>query len=199
MGGVQVRDEALGVAFALDVRFADAGFPRDDELPTAHFIASEPGEGRIAALAVVTVRADPLPAEEWLAQQVARARASFAEWSPEAHEMLVAPGPASLAGRPAVHVRYRLTGDQPEDQMPDRDAEARGHAPMPDAGSIPASLVEHWTVLVEERRWLLAMELMVQPPAWWEDDGDALELPFRTLELLPPGPHGRDWSEARRA
>lgn len=36
----------------------------------------------------------------------------------------------------------------------------------------------------EERRWLLALELMVQPPERWEQERDALELPFRTLELL---------------
>jgi hypothetical protein len=104
---------------------------------------------------------------------VARARASFGEWSPEAHEMLVAPEAASLAGRPAVHVRYRLLGAGPEDE-----------APVPDAEPAPASLVEHWTVLVEERHWLLAMELMVQPPEWWDAERDALELPFRSLELI---------------
>ena len=127
-----------------------------------------PGQGWIAALAVVTVRAEPLPPEEWLAGQLARARASFAEWSPEAHEMLVAPEAAALAGRPAIHVRYRLLGGGPEDE-----------APAPDAGPVPASFVEHWTVLVEERSWLLAMELMVQPPERWEQERDELELPFR--------------------
>lgn len=94
--------------------------------------------------------------------------------------MLVAPAAASLAGRPAIHVRYRLIGGETGDQAPGLD---------PEAGPVPASLVEHWTVLVEERRWLLAMELMVQPPAWWDDERDALELPFRTLELMrPAGP-----------
>ena len=87
--------------------------------------------------------------------------------------MLVAPEAASLAGRPAVHVRYRLLGGGPEDE-----------APAPDAGPAPASLVEHWTVLVEERGWLLAMELMVQPPERWEQERDELELPFRSLELI---------------
>ncbi len=168
------RDEGLGVTLELDERFADVGFARDAELPTAHFIASVPGEGWIAALAIVTVRAEPLPAEEWLAGRLARARASFAEWSQEAHEMLVAPEAASLAGRPAIHVRYRLlAGVPPQDETP-----------VPDGSSVPASLVEHWTLLVEERRWLLAMELMVQPPEWWDDERDALELPFRSLELL---------------
>jgi hypothetical protein len=167
------RSEALGVAFAIDERFADVGFEVDPELPTAHFIASAPGEGWIAALAVVTVRSEPLPAEEWLAGQLARARASFGEWSPEAHEMLLAPEPAELAGRPAVHVRYRLLGSGAEDQ-----------APAPEAGPVPASLVEHWTVLVEERGWLLALELMVQPPERWEQECDELELPFRTLGLI---------------
>jgi hypothetical protein len=168
-----VRDETLGVAFELDERFADVGFARDEDYPTAHYIASAPGEGWIAALAVVTVRSEPLPEDEWLAQQVSRARASFGEWSPEAHEMLVAPEAASLAGRPAVHIRYRLIGNQPENQAPD-----------PDAGPVPASLVEHWTVLVEERGWLLALELMVQPPERWDERRDELELPFRTLELI---------------
>jgi hypothetical protein len=177
-----IRDEALGVGFTLDERFADVGFGRDEELPTAHFIASEPGEGRIAALAIVSVRAEPLPAEEWLAQQVARARASFAEWSPEAHEMLVAPEPAELAGRPAVHVRYRLLPVEAADASPAGGDPA--DSPAADAGPAPASLVEHWTVLVEERRWLLALELMVQPPAWWDEEREALELPFRSLELI---------------
>src|SRR5512133_2858999 len=108
MGSISLRDEGLGVAFELDERFVDAGFGRDEELPSSHLIASEPHEGRIAALAVVTVRTDLLEPEAWLARQVARARASFAQWSPEAHEMLVAPGPASLAGRPAVPARHRL-------------------------------------------------------------------------------------------
>ena len=39
-------------------------------------------------------------------------------------------------------------------------------------------------MLVGERRWLLAMELMVQPPEWWDEERDALELPFRSLELI---------------
>jgi hypothetical protein len=167
-----VQDAALGVRFELDERFADVGFARDEDLPTAHFIASVPGEGWIAALAIVTVHAEPLPPEEWLAGQLARARASFGEWSPQAHEMLVAPEAASLAGRPAIHVRYRLLG------------EAEGVAPVPDTGPVPASLVEHWTVLVEERRRLLALELMVQPPELWDAEREALELPLRSLELL---------------
>ena len=87
--------------------------------------------------------------------------------------MLVAPEAASLAGRPAVHVRYRLLGGGSEDGPP-----------VPDAVPVPASLVEHWTVLVEERRWLLAIELMVQPPEWWDAERDELELPFRSLELF---------------
>ena len=168
----EVRDESLGVAFAIDERFADVGSEVEPQLPTAHFIASVPGEGWIAALAVVTVRAEPLPPDEWLAGQLARARASFGDWSPEAHEMLVAPEAAALAGRPAIHVRYRLLGG------------AEDEAPVSDAGPVPASLVEHWTVLVEERGWLLAMELMVQPPERWEQERDELELPFRSLELI---------------
>ena len=94
------RDEAMGLAFTIDERFADVGFARDEELPTAHFIASVSGEGWIAALAIVTVRAEPLPPEEWLAAQLSRARASFGEWSPEAHEMLVAPE-AAVARAPS--------------------------------------------------------------------------------------------------
>jgi hypothetical protein len=43
MSARTVRDEALGLAFAVDERFADAGFARNEELPTAHYIASEPG------------------------------------------------------------------------------------------------------------------------------------------------------------
>jgi hypothetical protein len=168
-----VHDAAIGVRFELAGRFADVGFARDETLPSAHYIASVPGEGRIAALAVVTVRAEPLPPDEWLVGQLKRARASFGEWSPEAYEMLVAPEAAALAGHPAIHVRYRLLGGGPEDE-----------APVPDAGPVPASLVEHWTVLVEERRWLLALELMVQPPEWWEQERDELELPFRSLELI---------------
>ena len=167
------RDEAIGVAFTIDERFLDVGFAADQELPSAHLLASEPAEGWIAALAIVTVRAEPLPAAEWLEVHLARARASFGSWSPEAHEMLVAPEAASLAGRPAIHVRYRLLGIDPQDE-----------APAADAGPVPSSLVEHWTVLVEERRWLLAMELMVQPPERWDAEREALELPFRTLELV---------------
>jgi hypothetical protein len=180
MGSRSVRDEALGAAFELDERFVDAGFPRDEEFPTAHFIASEPGEGRIAALALVAVDAEPLTTEEWLAVHLARTRASFAEWSPDVHEMLVAPGPASLAGRPAVHVRYRLlprdAADVPAPEVED--------GPAPDAGSVPSSLVEHWTLLAEERRRLLVVEMMVQPPAWWDEEREQLELPFRTLALI---------------
>ena len=86
--------------------------------------------------------------------------------------MLVAPEAASLAGRPAIHVRYRL---RPVESPTRR---------TPDAGPVPASFVEHWTVLIAERRWLLAMELLVQPPEWWDVERDALELPFRTLELI---------------
>jgi hypothetical protein len=76
-----------------------------------------------------------------------------------------------VAGRPAVYVRYRLTGLSPE-----------GGAA--DAGPVPSSLVEHWIALVAERRWLLVMELMVQPPERWDHEREALELPFRTLELI---------------
>ena len=94
-----VRDEALGVAFSLDERFVDAGFASDEESPSAHFIASGPADGRIAALALVSVASEPAPEEEWLARQLTRARASFATWSPDAHEMLVAPEAATLAGR----------------------------------------------------------------------------------------------------
>ena len=70
-----------------------------------------------------------------------------------------------------MHVRYRLARLAPE-----------GGAA--DAGPVPPSLVEHWTVLVAERRWVLAMELMVQPPERRDHEREALELPFRTLELI---------------
>jgi hypothetical protein len=167
------RDEALGVALTIDERFLDVGSASDGESPSAHLLASEPGEGWIAALAIVTVRAEPLPAKEWLELHLSRARASFGAWSPEAHEMLVPPEAAELAGRPAIHVRYRLLGSGHDDA-----------APADDGGLVPASLVEHWTVLVEERRWLLAMELMVQPPERWDAERLTLEFPFRTLELI---------------
>jgi hypothetical protein len=172
----------MGVRFLIDGRFAqmESGVPAQPpdltpspvvELPTAHFIAARPAEGWIAALAIVTVSSEPADGGEWLAGQLARARASFAAWSPEAAEMLVPPEAAELAGRPAVHVRYRLTGLAPE-------------GAAADAGPVPQSLVEHWTVLVVERAWLLAMELMLQPPKLWEDERDMLELPFRTLALF---------------
>ena len=187
-----VRDAVLGLEFEIDPRFArlestqkegagdngesgaSAGDAAQAELPTAHFIAARLAEGWIAALAIVTVASEPAPAQEWLAGQLTRAQASFAQWSPEAADMIVPPEAAELAGRPAVHVRYRLTGLALE------GATAA-------AGPVPPSLVEHWTVLVVERRWLLAMELMVQPPRLWDDERDALELPFRTLRLLQGG------------
>ena len=167
------RDEAIGVAFTIDERFLDVGFAADQALPSAHLLASEPAEGWIAALAIVTVPAEPLPADQWLELQLSRARASFGSWSPEAHEMLVAPVADTLGGRPAIHVRYRLFGGGAEDGLPQDEA-------VP----VPASLVEHWTLLVDERRWLLAMELMVQPAERWDAEQEALELPFRRLELI---------------
>ena len=208
-----VRDSALGVEFEIDPRFARletptgplngesvppggngdgpggnghgpasggaeaAGAAVPPELPAAHFLAAEPAAGGIAALAIVTVAAEPLPPDAWLEQQLLRARASFAQWSPASHEMLVPPEAVELAGRPALHVRFRLTGMDPE-----------GAAAAAEAGSsgdqTPPSLVEHWTVLVAERSWLLAMELMVQPPEWWDEERAALDLPFRTLALV---------------
>ena len=158
----------LGARFEIDARFVDTDpgcVPVEADatrLPTAHFIAARPAEGWIAALALVTVATEPAPAPEWLAGHLARARASFAQWSPEA---------AELAARPAVHVRYRLPGLAPE-----------GGAAA--AGPVPPSLVEHWTALVAERRWLLVMELTVQPPGLWDAEREALELPFRTLALI---------------
>ena len=86
--------------------------------------------------------------------------------------MLAAPEPAELAGRPALHIRYRLLGGGAANALPS------------DAGPVPASLVEHWTVLVEERRRLLALELMVQPSERWDAEREAFELPFRSLELI---------------
>lgn len=167
------RDEALGISVTIEERFLDVGFAADQELPSAHLLASEPADGWIAALAIVTVRAEPLPADEWLELHLARARASFGSWAPEAHEMLVAPEAGTLAGRPAIHVRYRLSGGGAEDEPSQEEA-----------GPVPESLVEHWTVLVAERRWLLTMELMVQPAERWDVEQEALALPFRTLELL---------------
>jgi len=193
-----VRDTALGVEFEIDPRFAriDAGPPggvpgNGDgagggaspaahtalDLPTAHFIAADPGAGWIAALAMVTVASEPGPADEWLAGQLRRARVSFARWSPAAHEMLVAPEAAELAGRPAIHVRYRLTGVEPE-------GTAGGSSAAAGAAVLPASLIENWTVLVAERSWLLALELMVQPPERWDQEREALGAPFRTLSLF---------------
>jgi hypothetical protein len=183
-----VRDAALGVEFEIDPRFTrldpapdegaggngDSGaalYAVPPELPAAHFIASRPSDGWIAALALVTVASEPEPDESWRAGNLARAHASFAQWSAEAAEILVPPEAARLAGRPAVHVRYRLTGAAPE-------GSAAGDGPA------PPSLVEHWTVLVAERRWVLAMELLVQPPELWDDEREALELPFRTLALI---------------
>jgi hypothetical protein len=52
------------------------------------------------------------------------------------------------------------------------------------AAGLPASLIEHWTVLVGERSWLLALELMVQPPERWDQERESLDAPFRTLSIL---------------
>ena len=206
-----VRDSVLGVEFEIDRRFARLETPgatadasstppggnghgpggnghgpaaggaeaaaatAPPELPTAHFIAVDPAAGWIAALAIVTVASEPPSASAWLEQQLLRARASFAQWSPASHEMLVAPETAELAGRPALHVRYSLTGV---------DGEGGDAGVGEVAGDVPASLVEHWTVLVAERSRLLAMELMVQPPGRWDEERAALDLPFRTLALI---------------
>jgi hypothetical protein len=168
-----VRDAALGVEFEIDPRFvrSDAG-PGALDLPTAHFIASDPGAGWIAALAMVTVQSEAAPGDDWLEPQLARARGAFAQWSPASLAMLVPPEAAWLAGRPAVHVRYRLTGGVSDD--------VSGAA----GGEIPPSLVESWTLRVAERDWLLALELMVQPPELWDREREALQLPFRSLELV---------------
>ena len=133
-----------------------------------------PGEGRIAALAIVTVASEPLPggrvarapglAGASLLPESGRRRRTRCWWRPR---RLRSPG-----ARPSTSATG-CSASGPEDE-----------APAPDAGPVPASLVEHWTVLVEERRWLLAMELMVQPPEWWDAERDALELPFRSLELI---------------
>jgi hypothetical protein len=44
--------------------------------------------------------------------------------------------------------------------------------------------VDSWTVRVAERDWLLALELMVQPPELWEREREAFGLPFRSLDLV---------------
>jgi len=151
------------------------------ELPTAHFIAVDPAAGWIAALAIVTVASEPPSASAWLEQQLLRARASFAQWSPASHEMLVPPETAALAGRPALHLRYRLTGVEPEGGF----AAGAGTAESDSSDAqTPPSLVEHWTVLVAERSWLLAMELVLQPPERWEAERAAFDLPFRTLAII---------------
>ena len=179
---VTVRDAALGVEFEIDPRFVrtDAAGPDDDPyaggvpaaLPSAHFIASSPAAGWIAALAIVAVESEAGPGEDWLEPHLARARAAFAAWSPASHAMLVPPEAARLAGRPAAHVRYRLAGGALED--------ASGAF----AGETPPTLVDSWTVRVAERDWLLALELMVQPPEHWEREREAFELPFRSLDLV---------------
>jgi hypothetical protein len=166
-----VRDRALGVEFEIDPRFVrtDTG-PGEHDLPSAHFIASDPAAGWIAALAMVAVESEADPGDEWLEPHLARARASFARWSPASLALLVSPESAWLAGRPAAHVRYRLTGG------PSASSEVDG--------DVPPSLVESWTVRVAERHWLLALELMVQPPELWDREREVLDLPFRSLELI---------------
>jgi len=194
-----VRDTAIGVEFEIDPRFvridslppadtpggngdaraageaAAGGASHPPDLPTAHFIASDPAAGWIAALALVTVACEPQSPERWLAEQLARAQASFAQWSPASHDMLVPPEAADLAGRPAIHVSYRLKEQAPA---------ASAAEPVAAEGPALPSFVEHWTVLVAERSWLLAMELMVQPSYRWDEERVALELPFRTLRLF---------------
>lgn len=176
-----VRDAALGVEFEIDPRFVrtDAAIEPGEGadaapsgLPSAHFIAGDPEAGWIAALAMVAVQSATGPGEDWLEPHLARARAAFASWSPASHTMLVPPEAGRLAGRPAAHVRYRLTGGALQD------------ASGGDAGETPPTLVENWTVRVAERDWLLALELIVQPPEQWERERDALDLPFRSLELV---------------
>jgi len=53
-----------------------------------------------------------------------------------------------------------------------------------DAGPVPPTLVEHWTVMVAEHRRMLAAGLGVQPPERPESEREALELSFRTLQLI---------------
>ena len=108
-----IRDEGLGVAFAIDDRFADVGFARDEDLPTAHFIASAPADRWIAALAIVArcarSRCRPTSGSRG---QLARARGLVRRsWSPEAHEMSggARGGFARPGARPST-VRYRLSG-----------------------------------------------------------------------------------------
>jgi hypothetical protein len=147
---------------------ADAATPG---LPSAHFIAGDPDAGWIAALAMVAVQSGTGPGEDWLEPHLARVRAAFAAWSPASHTMLVPPEVGRLAGRPAAHVRYRLAGGVED-------------ASGGDAGETPPTLVDSWTVRVAERDWLLALELMVQPPEHWEREREALDLPFRSLDFV---------------
>jgi len=163
-----VTPRGLGARFEINARFArtDPGFvPADDgatQLPTAHFIAARPAEGWIAALALVTV------------QSGAGARAGVARRPPYPGAGLVRTVAAGggRARRPPRRAR----------PLPTHRARARRWRAR--CRPHPAVAREHWTVLVAERRWVLAIELMVQPPKRWDHEREALELPFRTLELV---------------
>ena len=63
----------------------------------------------------------------------------------------------------------------------------------PEADSVTVSLVEHWTVLVEERSWLLAMEAHGGSlPEWWDAERGCARapLPVARAHLTPRPPAG---------
>jgi hypothetical protein len=183
----EYESQEMGVRFEIDASFTEIarGRPEDETgearpaqaLPAAHFIAAPSGSGWIAALAAVTVESAPQAPAVWLSAQLSRARSSFAEWPPQAAELLTPPEASELAGRPALHVSYRL-----------HESQASGDNAGVDRASgtetAPSSHVEHWTVLVVEHAWLMVMELMVQPPECWDDHRTALGLPFTTLAFI---------------
>jgi hypothetical protein len=184
---------ALGVRFEIDAAFAliapdgSSGDGCEPPACAAHFIAARPEAGWIAALAVATVTTDQPPvAADWRRDQLSRARESFAEWPAQAADLTVPPEATRLAGRPALHVSYRLRPAERADGPGPQAGGERAAAEAADVGEagVPPSHVEHWTVLVAERSRLLVLELMVQPPQRWDEQRATLERPFHTLQLL---------------
>ena len=167
----------LGARFEINARFArtDPGFVAADDgatqLPTAHFIAARPAEGWIAALALVTV------------QSGAGARAGAAR-RPHRPGAGVVRAVVAGGGRDARAAGGGRARRPPRRARPLPTHRARARRRRARCRPHPAVAREHWTVLVGERRWVLAMELMVQPPERRDHEREALELPFRTLELI---------------